>query len=217
MTILTGPVKGPAAGGAPRQLVVLCHGAGADGHDLLDLAPYFARALPHALFTAPDAPEPYDMAPYGRQWFSLADRDPAKLAEGVRRAQKRLDAFIDSELARLGLTDYALLGFSQGAMTALFTGLRRAAGPKAILAYSGALLAPDSLPAELKCRPPVLLAHGAEDDIVPPVCTANAYDTLQSCGVQVEKMIFPDLGHALDETAMQAGATLLRLVFPPVA
>jgi phospholipase/carboxylesterase len=213
MTILTGPSFGPAAGGKPQQLVVLCHGVGADGHDLLDLAPYFARVLPHAFFAAPDAPEPYDMAPYGRQWFSIGDLDPAKLGEGVRRAQKHLDAFIDSELLRLGVTDYALLGFSQGAMTALFTGLRRAAGPQAILAYSGALIGPESLRAELKSKPAVLLAHGAEDDLVPAFRSDDAYKTLRGCGVPVEKMIVPGLGHGLDEAGMQAGAALLQRVF----
>jgi len=67
MTELTGLRWGPASKGAARQLVVLCHGVGADGHDLIDLAPTWSRALPDALFVAPDAPEPYDQGPTGRQ------------------------------------------------------------------------------------------------------------------------------------------------------
>jgi predicted esterase len=70
---------GPSAGGAPRQIVVLLHGVGADGQDLIGLAPMLAERLPHALFVAPDAPQPCDMAPYGRQWFSLQDRRPAAM------------------------------------------------------------------------------------------------------------------------------------------
>ena len=150
-----GPRWGPASRRAPRQLVVLCHGVGADGHDLIDLAPTWGPALPDAAFVAPHAPFPYDMAPEmpdfgGRQWFSLADRTPSVLEAGVRVAAPALDAFIDRELARLDLpaAGYALMGFSQGAMTVLFVGLRRPVAPRAILGFSGALLAPGALAAE---------------------------------------------------------------------
>ena len=74
-----------------------------DGHDLIDLAPSWAAALPHAAFMAPDAPERYDMAPAGRQWFSISDRTPARLLAGVAAAAAALDRCIDAELARLGL------------------------------------------------------------------------------------------------------------------
>ncbi len=83
------PSWGPADKGAPQQLIVLCHGVGADGHDLIDLAPYWGHALPHAVFVAPNAPEPFDMAPVGRQWFSIGDLDPAKLGAGVRNTACR--------------------------------------------------------------------------------------------------------------------------------
>ena len=90
-------------GGPAKQLVVLLHGLGADGQDLIDLATHWAPALPDAAFVAPDAPEACDMGPYGRQWFSLQDRRPAVMAAGARGAAAALDAFIDAELGRLGL------------------------------------------------------------------------------------------------------------------
>src|SRR5215469_2310754 len=121
MAELDGPRWGPASKAAPKQLVVLCHGLGADGHDLIDLAPTWAHALPDALFVSVDAPFPHDSG-FGRQWWSVADRAPAKMAAGVRGAAAYLNRFIDAELGRLGLsaTTYALMGFSQGAMTVLF-------------------------------------------------------------------------------------------------
>ncbi len=104
MTELQAVRWGPADGGPPRQLVVLCHGLGADGSDLIDLAPHCGAALPHAAFAAPDAPQPYDV---GRQWFSVADRTPAIMEAGIARAQQLLDAFVDAELERLGLSGTA--------------------------------------------------------------------------------------------------------------
>jgi phospholipase/carboxylesterase len=178
---------GPADGGAAQQLVVLCQGVGANGQDLIDIAPRWGAALPHAGFASPDAPEPFDMAPFGRQWFSLANREPAVLAAGVVKARPSLDAFIDAELARLGLpaTAYALMGFSQGAMMVLYTGLRRAGAPRAILAYSGALLAPDSLAAERKNAAPVLIVHGEDDGIVEVARSRAAEAALRQAGIPV--------------------------------
>ena len=137
---LDGPRWGPKSGGAARQLVVLCHGLGADGFDLIDLAPGWGAALPDAAFAAPNAPFPCDMAPMGRQWFSVADRAPARMEQGVRAAARALDGFLDAELARLALPPdaYALMGFSQGAMTALFAGLRRAESRSPALMIGGA-------------------------------------------------------------------------------
>lgn len=115
MALLDGPRAAPASGQPARQLVVLLHGVGADGADLIGLTPLLAQALPDAAFVAPNAPEPCDMAPFGYQWFSLQDRQPAKILAGVQAAAPLLDAFLDAELETLGLTDdrMALLGFSQ--------------------------------------------------------------------------------------------------------
>ena len=211
---LTGPSWGPAAGGAPRQLVVLCHGLGADGHDLIDLAPSWGPAAPHALFVSPDAPFPHDSG-YGRQWWSVADRTPAATEAGVRRAAPFLDRFVAAELARLGLPAeaYALVGFSQGAMMALFTGLRRAAAPRAILAFSGALVAPESLAAELAHRPPVLLVHGEADEVVPVSRSREAEAALRAAAVPVESVYVPRLGHGIDQSGLSAGGLFLQRAF----
>lgn len=214
MSELTGPGWGPADGGAPRQLVVLCHGLGADGHDLIDLAPFWGRTLPGAAFAAPDAPEGCDMSPYGRQWFSVADRTPARLAAGAELARAALDRFIDAELARRGLPPdaYALMGFSQGAMMALHTGLRRAVPPRAILAFSGALLAPERL-GEATARPPVLLVHGEDDEVVPIARSRAAQAALEAGGHNVSALWCPRLGHGIDDGGLSTGALFLQRAF----
>ncbi len=217
MAMLDGPRWGPPGGKAARQLVVLCHGVGADGHDLIDLAPTWSRALPEAAFVAPSAPEHYDQDPHGpgRQWFSVADRTPSVMARGVRHAAAMLGPFLDAELARLGLspTAYALVGFSQGAMTVLFTGLRRTAAPRAILAYSGALLAPEMLISEMTNRAPVLLVHGEADDVVPVSRSRDAEQTLRAASVPVEVCYTPRLGHGIDDAGLSLGALFLQRAF----
>ena len=218
MPLIDGPRWGPAEPGPARQLVVLCHGLGADGHDLIDLAPLWGRTLPHAAFAAPDAPEACDAFPaggaFGRQWFPVADRTPARLAAGAATARDALDAFIDAELARLGLQPdaYALMGFSQGAMTALYAGLRRPAAPRGILAFSGALIAPERL-AEATCRPPILLVHGEDDEVVPAARSRAAQSALEAGGFGVTALYCPRLGHGIDDAGLSAGALFLQRIF----
>ena len=214
MPLLTGPSWGPAIPGPARHLVILCHGLGADGQDLIDLAPTWGRTVPHAAFAAPDAPNPCDMSPFGRQWFSIGDRSPAHIAAGVAAARITLDAFIDAELARLALPPdaYALMGFSQGAMTALYTGLRRPTPPRGVLAYSGALVAPDRL-AEATARPPILIVHGEDDDVVPAARSRAAQQALESAGFDVTAQYSPRLGHGIDEAGLAAGALFLQRIF----
>jgi phospholipase/carboxylesterase len=214
MAELDGPRWGPASKAAPAQLVVLCHGLGADGHDLIDLAPTWGHALPDAAFVSVDAPFAHDSG-FGRQWWSVADRSPPVVEAGVRRTAEFLDQFIDAELRRLGLPadGYALMGFSQGAMTALFTGLRRASAPRAILAFSGALIAPESLASELANHPPVLLVHGEADDVVPAQRSRDAEAALRAANVPVEAVYVPRLGHGIDDTGLAMGALTLQRAF----
>ena len=211
---LDGPRKGPVAGGAARQLVVLCHGLGADGHDLIDLAGTWGQVVPAAAFASPDAPFHHESG-FGRQWWSVADRAPAVMEAGVRRAAPYLDRFIDAELARLGLPAdaYALMGFSQGAMMVLFTGLRRAVPPRAILAFSGALVAPDRLGAEMTHPAPVLLVHGEADEVVPAARSHEAEAVLRAAGVAVESVFVPGLGHGIDPTGLAMGGLALQRAF----
>lgn len=206
------PAWGPAAGGAPRKLVLLLHGVGADGFDLIDLAPGWGKAVPAALFRAPHAPDPCDIAPFGRQWFSLADRTPARILAGIRLAAEALAARIEAELSRLGLAhaDLALMGFSQGAMTALFCGLRLRAAPACILAYSGALPGAELLAAEIRCRPPVLIVHGEDDPTVPVERSRLAESALRGMGVEVEAIYRPGLDHGIDDVGISMGALTLQ-------
>lgn len=213
---LSGPRLEPPAGKSAGHLLVLLHGVGADGNDLIALAPYYRAAIPDAVVVAPHAPEPFDMAPFGYQWFSIRDLEAAPRSDGVRRAAPVLDAFIDAELAGLGLGDEKLIlcGFSQGAMMALHVGLRRKGRIAALISHSGMLIAPESLDAEVRSRPPVLLTHGAQDDMVPPASLPAAKATLEAAGVCVRSLLVPGLGHGIDEATVQAALRFLGEVVP---
>ena len=211
---LSGPVFGPVEKPA-KQFIMFLHGVGADGNDLIGLAPEFARILPNAAFASPNAPEPCDFSALGRQWFSLMDRNPDALLNGVKSAAPAVNAFLDAELAKWNLDDsaLALIGFSQGTMVALYTALRRPKPCAAVLAYSGALLGAETLAAEIVSRPPVLLIHGDQDPVVPVEALGHAAAVLSANGVPMEMNVRKGLGHGIDAEGFVLGARFLANSF----
>ncbi len=214
-TTMTGPGRLPASGKPAKQLVVFLHGVGADGDDLISLAPFFAEALQDAEFLSPHAPFPCDMAPYGRQWFSLQDRSPQAIEAGLAKVRPILDDYLDGLLAARGLADQnlALVGFSQGTMLSLYSALRRPKPIAAVLGYSGLLAAPEKLAAEITARPPVLLVHGTHDGVVPFDNLAIAKTMLESVQVPVSVMSRPGLAHSIDEPGLRAGVNFVSSQF----
>lgn len=212
---LTGPSTEPFSGGPAQQLVVMLHGVGADGSDLIELAPHLGPHLPGAAFVAPDAPFAYDMAPFGRQWFSLADRSVPALATGIRVAAPILDAYLDEQLAARGLDDsaLALVGFSQGTMMALHVAPRRKRACAGVVGFSGALVEPESLVGEIQARPRTLLIHGDEDEVVNPACLGAAEQALANLGMPVITELRPGLGHSIDSAGASMAMAFLRHVF----
>ena len=211
------PLDGPRAGSArPRQLVVLLHGFGADGRDLVTLGRQWAELLPDAAIVAPNAPEPCPGVPGGRQWFPLTFRDPDERWTGVQAARPALDAFLDAELARFGLGDdrLALVGFSQGTMMALHAGLRRRRPPAAIVGFSGLLVGPEHLGGDRAAgsgAPPVLLTHGSGDEVIPVEALFISADGLAEAGVPCQWHLSLGVGHGIDEGALgHAGLFLAR-------
>lgn len=208
---LSGPSLGPSGGGKPDSMVILLHGYGADGNDLLGLAPHWARLLPNTLFVSPHAPFPCEAAPFGRQWFGFEGRDAGMLLAETRTAAALLDAFIDTTLAARGLGEdkLALVGFSQGTMLALHVAPRRPRPVAAVVGYSGSLIAPELLQSEKKSRPNVLLVHGDADPVVPYNSLAAAVASLQAADVPVASETRPRLAHAIDEEGLTLGGQFL--------
>jgi phospholipase/carboxylesterase len=208
---LSGPSFEPKSVAAD-SLVIFLHGVGADGNDLIGLAPYFAQALPRTAFVSPNAPYRYEGAPFGYQWFSILTQDPALRLGQLRATAPILDAFIDDELKKRSLDDsrLALVGFSQGTMMSLFVGPRRPKACAAIVGYSGRLEAPQLLKDEIKSRPPALLVHGDADELLPSRLTEQAAATLTEAGMTVEAHIRPGLGHGIDEEGIRLGMAFLK-------
>ena len=209
---IDGPRQEPANGGGAEKLVILLHGYGADGNDLIGLAPYFAAVAPNAYFVAPNAPEPCGMAPMGYQWFAIDPAGGGDRMAGVLSAAPILNRFIDAELARLGLSERELLlvGFSQGTMMALHVGLRRSDQVAGILGYSGLLAGAETLAAEITAKPPVQLIHGDMDEMLPVSHLHEAVAGLGAAGISVDWHVSQGAGHTIAADGLELGVTFVE-------
>ena len=201
MTKLSGPMLPPASGDAPRQAVVLLHGYGSDGADLIGLAPYWQDALPDAVFISPNAPEQCRQLAYGFQWFDIAMEGDrlASRQEGVIKARPVLIEFLEDLWAQSGLVpeQTILAGFSQGAMMALHVGLSLPRPLLGIIAFSGAFVPPEGFGTSAFARPPVCLVHGDMDQVVDPELSADAEVALRLAGYDVAYHVSEGVGHGI--------------------
>lgn len=214
------PLDGPrldARSGRAKMLVILLHGYGSNGDDLITLGREWSPNLPDVAFSAPDAPERCTIAPTGFQWFPLTHnpgglRHPDEYWNGVQNAEDVLQTYIDVELEKHGLDESAcaLVGFSQGTMMALHVGLRRKKTLAGIIGYSGVLAGSDRLSQDILSKPPVLLVHGEADPVVPIEALPMAAQALAAVDIVNEWHVIPGLGHSIDPLGFELGAGFLK-------
>jgi phospholipase/carboxylesterase len=132
------PVSGKA-----NKLVVLLHGYGSDGKDLIALAPILSQTLPDAYFISPNAPFPCEIeGSTGYQWFSLYGPEGTNRAEGMAKVLPIITDLIGYKLDALHLSwsDVILIGFSQGAMVSMTLALESPGEVMGVVAFSGMLV-----------------------------------------------------------------------------
>jgi len=203
----------------PTQIILMLHGLGSNGQDLIGLAPMMAEALPGTVFVSPDAPFPCDMVPPGYpnsyQWFSLQDRDPQKILKGVQTASPILETFIKQQLEHYDLTAdrLALLGFSQGTMMSLYSGPRYETPIAGVLGYSGALVWEPDVNFQALHHIPVHLVHGEADDVVPVEAYHAARQALEGAEFEVSGHTVAGLPHSIDPSGIESGIRFLKDIF----
>ena len=213
--VLTAERRAPVSG-QTRSIVVFLHGYGANGADLLGLADPLGEHLPDTLFVAPDAPETVPGMPFGFQWFPIPWIDGSseeEAARGMAAAVEDLNAFLDALMVDEDVLpeQVVLFGFSQGTMMALHVAPRRDDAVAGVVAFSGRLLSPETLADEVVVRPPVLLVHGDQDDVVPPQSLPQAAEALQQAGWQdVYAHIMKGTAHGIAPDGLSVALAFMR-------
>jgi phospholipase/carboxylesterase len=213
--VLEAKTRAPHSGEL-HSCVVFLHGYGANGADLIGLADPLAEHLPDTMFVAPDAPEACHGSPMGLQWFPIPWIDGSSEEEskdGMLRAVDDLNAFLDGIMVDNDLLpeQVMLFGFSQGSMMSLHVAPRREDEVAGLVAFSGRLLEPELLADEVVSRPPILLVHGDEDDVVPPQSLPQAAEALQGAGWRdVYAHVMKGTAHGIAPDGLQVALAFMR-------
>ncbi len=211
-------LSGPEWGSdEPSKLVIFLHGWGASGDDLIALAPVFAdKGLSNVRFLAPNAPFPCSANPLGREWFDLSALTQEKISVGSRAAWPCVEHYIEQQSKRFGLeyTNIGLVGFSQGTIVALSVAFHLDQSLNCVVGFSG-LLAQDlkQTAGIASTETPILLVHGAADEVVPAQGSIDAAKRLHQFGYSIKHIILPNIGHTIDPQGIDAAGEFLKLHF----
>lgn len=224
--------------GPPNLGVVLCHGYGAPGDDLVDLGPALVRARPElarARFFFPAAPLTLDLGfAEGRAWWPIdlpklmaaqaggpeavkafRNEEPPGLADARKALLRFVDAARRSTQPELGAGQLILGGFSQGAMLACDVALRLEEAPAGLALLSGTLLTEPVWrdKAARRAGLPVFQSHGRLDPVLPYDGAEALRNLLRTAGLTVTFVPFDD-GHTIPPAAFTGLADFLAQRLP---
>ena len=177
----------------PNSLVFLLHGIGADASDLVPLAKYWSTNLKKTKFYSLNAPYTYKLAPFGRQWFDLEDRDQTRILKEIDLQYK----------------DLILVGFSQGTMVALNLALTIKEELRGVLGYSGGVILTKSGKIEINSKPKICLIHGKEDEVVPKKMMESTEIVLKESDININTHLIENLGHSINQEGLEIGQNFL--------
>lgn len=189
----------------PKYLVIFLHGYGSNGENLLSLAHEFEYALPDAHYISPNAVEPWEGGfPDSYQWFSLYRNNDRKalpdIAGNIKNSNKILSEFVEKQLQRFNLKyeELFLVGFSQGAMMAMYQGFILKQKPAGVISFSGKVILPEMLGEKILSKPEICLIHGEQDSVLPFTNFTEAKKILTEQNISHESHPISYLDHSID-------------------
>ena len=196
----------------PENAIILCHGYGGDGKDISLLANYWKNYLPKTIFICPDAPEKCSVSPSGYQWFDLSNQSDDQILTKSLVAEIKLNKFIDEvkEENNLSSSKIGLVGFSQGCMISLQTGIKRKDQIKCILGYSGKIIDTEHLEKNINSKPNIILMHGDKDEVVPINFLLEAKEFFAKNKYEIETKIFKNCEHRIPSEGSSIGLEFIK-------
>ncbi len=199
------PAQGSAAG-----LVVILHGWGGNPQELAQLVPYLG--LPQLDYHLPAGPLRHPQLAQGRAWYDLSRIGIGPLSggeTGLPQTRQALHTWLEKLETDTGIPPARtiLAGFSQGGAMTLNLGLQLSTPLAGLICLSGWLL---ELPPEPRAGyPPILIAHGRQDQVVPLSFAQRARDILQAAKVTLRYAEF-EAGHEVTPEILTAVQAFIR-------
>lgn len=203
----------PHPGAAHAPLIIALHGRGADPTDLAGLAFEISPGGYRWILPQGPLPVPFGPGAIGWAWYALGEDRSSTLVS----AREQLARFVDEILGGLAVprSQVAVTGFSQGGAMALHLGLSAPEPFGAVVAMSGYLPAAESL-GDLASAPsqPILMVHGAQDQVLPVHLAREARDLMHRAGLALQYQEF-SMGHQISAESLEAVRNYLQTVLRP--
>ena len=194
---LTTKIIAPEDGTKINNAIILLHGYGGDGEDISMVSLNWKRFLPNTVFLCPNGHERCSINPSGFQWFDLTKEDPQYILEESKKAEKKLNYFIEEvkDEYKLKNLNICLSGFSQGCMMSINLGLTSIDNYNSIVGFSGKIIDQQDLKKRKTSSTKMLLLHGDLDTVVEPTALLEAKDFLIRNNVEVETKLIKNSAH----------------------
>jgi phospholipase/carboxylesterase len=203
----------------PKYLVIMLHGYGANGDNLIDLGLEFQPIINEGYYIAPNGIEAWEGGfPNCYQWFSLyaglERKNLNQIAEKIVVANKILQEFISKQLLRFNLNydKLILVGFSQGSMMAIYQGLISPQKIAGIVSFSGKVVEPTEIGDQIISRPNICLIHGTHDSVLPFSCLEESSRILGKHQISFEKHAVNNLDHTIDSRAIAIASNFIKKI-----
>ena len=202
----------PEEGIAINQAVILLHGYGGDGKDISMLTLNWKRFLPNTIFLCPDGHEKCAINPTGYQWFDLTKEDPEYILEQSKKAELKLQQFIQEVKNKYSLKDnqICLSGFSQGCMMSINLGLINNENYNCVVGFSGKVINQKDLVKRKISSTKMLLIHGDQDAVVSPTCLLEAKDFLIRNNVEIKTKMITNCEHHIPVEASSVALNYIK-------
>ena len=223
-------------GQKPELVVILCHGFGAPGTDLVPLTSQLMKCQPRLIkstqFIFPEAPismEEFGFYGEGRAWWPLdVEKINAAIANGEFRderlnnppelaeARRMMIKLVDHVKIKTGLPTSRIVlgGFSQGSMLSTDVSLRLDEAPGALCVWSGTMLCEKQWRELASKRGPmrVLQSHGTIDQILPFKAATRLHDLFKEAGFDVDFIEFQGVHTIPTESVTNLAELLVSLL-----
>ncbi len=189
-------------------LVILLHGYGSSGDDLISLVPYLEEGLPDAHWFAPNGVQ--RMQGFGYKWFDYDTDNIEKMQQGVLSCRKPILELIDKKCSSLELSEnqVCIVGFSQGGMVAIDLALSSVKPFACSISFSGAFIYGIEK-ALTNIQTPLCLIHGKKDEVVPFSCLDVSVNQLSALGCKVKSHAIDNLAHSIDFSGLKIAKDFL--------
>ena len=209
---LTTTIIKPETGISINNAVILLHGYGGDGKDISMLTLNWKRFLPNTIFLCPNGDEKCAISPSGYQWFDLTKDDPQYILEQSKKAEKKLQQFINEVKFQYNLknSQICLSGFSQGCMMSINLGLTSDENFNCVVGFSGKIINQEDIANRKTSSTKMLLIHGDLDKVVSPTFLLEAKDFLIRNNIEVETQMIKDCEHHIPVKASSEALNYIK-------